>query len=302
MKRILITGASGLLGGSICQAALSRYEVFGMFHTHEVAIEGVTFIQGDLSEKKGIAQIEKVNPDFIVHSAALTNVDMCEQYPDEAQRHNVTAAVRVADIAKKCGAYLAHISTDHVFDGRRGNYIESDSVNPVNIYGESKLKAEQKVCNAYPEAAIVRTNIFGWNRTNKFSLAEWMLDKLNRKEELPGFEDVIFSPIFVNDLAEILFKVEEARLKGIIHIAGSNCCSKLDFAYHIADIFGYDKSGIKPVSIDDVALKAQRGKNTSLKVDRIEKLLGMKMPSIDDGLKAMYLKKERGSLAALKDG
>ena len=300
MNKILITGGSGLLGSNIAKLATSKFEVYATYNKNKVSMGDVHFFQADLTKKEELVKIEQVKPDFIIHCAALTNVDYCEDHPNEAYNQNVFASINIAEIARKIGAYLIHISTDSVFDGEKGNYKENDTPNPINVYGKTKLKAEQKISPIYTYSCIVRTNIYGWNKRDKFSLAEWMLNKLTNNEELPALKDIYFSSILVNDLAEALFKLQEKKYEGIIHIAGSETCSKLDFAYIIAEVFGLDKSLIRPISIHELGLKTPRGKNISLNVSKAEKILKEHLPKAKDGLVKMKKLHEEGYVEELK--
>jgi len=302
MDKIFISGGSGLLGSNIAKMAISKFNVYASYNKNKVSMENVHFFQVDLTKKEQFAKIKQINPHFIIHCTALTNVDYCEEHPNEAYNQNVLASINVAEAAKETRAYLVHISTDSVFSGEKGNYKEDDMPNPINIYGRTKLEAEQKILSIHSHSCIVRTNIYGWNKRNKFSLAEWMLNKLINNEELPGLKDVYFSPILVNDLAKALFKLHEKNYKGIINVAGSESCSKLDFAYRIAEVFTLDKGLIKPVSIHELGLKALRGKNTSLNVSKAEKILKARLPKVKDGLKEMKKLREEGYVEELKYG
>ena len=302
MNKILITGGSGLLGSNIAKLAVSEFDVHATYNKNKVRIKDVHFFQLDLTKKEQLVKIEQIRPDFIIHCAAITNVDYCEDHPNEAYNQNVLTSINIAEIAKKIRAYLIHISTDSVFDGEKGDYKEDDTPNPINIYGKTKLKAEQNVLSTHAHSCVVRTNIYGWNKRDKFSLAEWMLNKLTNNEELPALKDVYFSPILVNDLAEVLFKLQERKYAGIIHIAGSETCSKLDFAYMVAEVFDLDKSLIKPVSIHELGLKAPRGKNTSLNVSKAKKILKGHLASVKEGLEEMKRLREEGYVEELKYG
>jgi len=302
MNKIFITGGSGLLGSNIAKLANSKFDVYATYNTNKVGMKDVHFFQINLTKKDWLIKIEQIKPDFIIHCAALTNVDYCEDRLDEAYNQNVLASVNIAEIAKKIGAHLIHISTDSIFDGEKGNYKEEDTPNPINVYGKTKLEAEQKVLSIHPHSCIVRTNIYGWNKRDKFSLAEWMLNNLTNNEQLPALNDIYFSPILVNDLTEVLFKSQERRHSGIIHIAGRETCSKLDFAYRIAEVFDLDKSLIKPVSIHELGLKAPRGKNTSLNVSKAEKILNERLPNVKEGLEKMVKLREEGYVGELKYG
>lgn len=302
MNKILITGGSGLLGSNIAQLAVSRFDVYATYNTHEVGLKDVHFFQADLTQKEDVNKIRKIRPDAIIHCAALTNIDFCEENPSVAHAHNVLASSYLAEVAKEIRAHMIYISTDCVFDGENGNYREDDVTNPINVYGKTKLEAEQKVLSIYPSSCVVRTNIFGWNKLNKFSLAEWMIDKLAQGKELPGFKDVTFSPILVNDLAEILFTLYEKKYAGVLHAGAADACSKLEFAYMIADIFGYVRTNIKPVNHCDVGLKAPRGKNLSLNGSKAQTVLSQELPDIRMGLQRMKQLQGSQYVDGLKNG
>ncbi|MFA5008046.1 MAG: SDR family oxidoreductase [Candidatus Omnitrophota bacterium] len=301
MKNILITGGSGLLGSNIAKIAVSKFNVFATYNSHKVNIEKVNFLQADLINKENISRIKKIKPDFIINCAALTNLDYCQEHPAEAYKYNVTLSINIAEAARDMGAYLIHISTDNVFNGQKGNYKEEDTTGPVNVYGETKLEAEKKVLSFCPQACIVRTNIYGWNKLKKLSLAEWMLGELRNSREFPAFKDAYFSPILVNHLIGILFELEEKKYSGILHVAASESCSKLDFAYAIAEVFNISKNLIKPVNISEAKLKALRPKNLSLDVSRAEEILNHRLPDVREGLKEMKALEESGYVRKLKD-
>lgn len=302
MHKVLITGGSGLLGSNTAKLATPKFDVYATYNESEINMKNVHFFRIDLTKKEQLAKIEKIKADFMIHCVALTDVDYCERNPDKAYNQNVLTSINVAEIAGKIGAYLIHISTDSIFDGTKGNYKEDDMPNPINVYGKTKLEAEQKVASIHSHSCIVRTNIYGWNKRDKFSLAEWMLDKLTNNEELPALEDIHFSPILVNDLAEILFKLQEKKYEGIIHIAGSETYSKLDFAYMIAELFDLDRSLIKPIRIRELELRAPRAKNTSLNIGKAENILKVHLPGVRQGLEKMKRLREEGYVQELKHG
>lgn len=302
MEKLLIAGGSGLLGSNIAKLATSKFDVYATYNKNEVGMKNVYFLQIDLTQKEQLVKIEQIKSDFIIHCVALTDVDYCEEHPYEAYNQNVLTSINIAEVAKENGAYLIHISTDSVFDGTEGNYKQDDIPNPVSIYGKTKLEAEQRISSIHSHSCIVRTNIYGWNKRDKFSLAEWMLNKLTNNEELPGLKDIYFSPILVNDLAEALFKLQERKYQGIIHVAGSETCSKLDFAYMIAEVFALDKSLIRPVSIHELGVKAPRGGNTSLNILKAEKILEEHLPGAREGLERMKKLREEGYVDELKHG
>jgi dTDP-4-dehydrorhamnose reductase len=299
-RKLLVTGGSGLLGSNIAQMAQKKYEVYATYFKHSVKMDNVHFFQVDLTRREEYKKIIEINPDSIIHCAALTDVDFAEQNPDEAFLLNVIATKNISKVARDLGAYLIFISTDSVFDGIKGNYSEKDQTNPINVYGETKLRAEKDIETVQENHMIVRTNIYGWNKRDKYSLAEWMINKLSNAEILPAFRDVFFSPILVNDLANVLFKLEEKNYRGLLNIAGGERCSKLEFAYKIAEIFYLDSSLIEDVSIEEFHLTAKRGKDLSLNVTRAENFLNERLPSSAEGLLKMKQLRDNNYLSELK--
>lgn len=284
MKKILITGASGLLGSSICRLVSDKYETCGIYLTHPVVIPGVSGMGVDLTESGAMRNLKELNPDVIIHCAAMTNVDACECDPLTAYKHNVLATRNIVDLACQIDAYLIHISTESVFDGQTGFYKEDDEVNPLNIYAKTKRESECIVLEEAKKAAIVRTTIYGWSYTGRLSLAEWILGQLRKKNIVEGFKDAVFSPILTDDLAELLIDLCSLKAEGLFHVAGSEACSKLEFALQLADTFEIDKGLIMPKSISEFAFKAKRPMRVSLDVSRVEVVLNKKLPTIREGL------------------
>ena len=205
MPRLLITGASGLLGANLVLAAHEDHEVIALYYRHAIELEGVHSMSADLSQPgKAKELFVNLQPDWVIHCAADTSIDELESNPERAFQMNRDMAANVAEAAREVGAKMVHISTDAVFDGRGGPYREGDPTEPVNVYGKSKLAGERAVQAVCPEALIIRTNIFGWNAQPKTSLAEWFINNLKQGNPCKGFVDVFFNPLLVNHLCVII--------------------------------------------------------------------------------------------------
>jgi dTDP-4-dehydrorhamnose reductase len=292
----LVTGAGGLLGANLTRTLLdSGKQAVALCHRHMLQVSGVRVLQADLTDRSATLElVTGVRPAWVVHCAALTHVDWCEEHPADAHRINVTMARHVAQAAHQVGARLLYISTDSVFDGCRGSYAEEDSTAPINEYARSKLRGEEAVLDELPDSLIVRTNIYGWNVQQKKSLSEWMLSQLMSGQPFPGFQDVIFNPLLANDLGQLLIEMMERQLRGVYHVASAEACSKYQFGVQLAEVFGLDRRLVRPASIDDCPLRAPRPKNSSLRTDRITRALGRPMPGLLAGLERLHSLRCRG--------
>tara|TARA_Y100000034_G_C6909557_1_gene423539 strand:- start:9423 stop:10328 length:906 start_codon:yes stop_codon:yes gene_type:complete len=297
--KILITGANGLLGSNLCLMYSKNNEIYAT-DKEEPKIENCSNHKLDVTKEEDIQLIEKLNPELIIHCAAIINLDYCEENKKEARETNVLGSEKIAKVTKKLNAHMIYISSDSIFDGERGNYNEEDEPNPLNYYGETKLESEKIISSILENYTIIRTNIYGWNKQNKVSLAEWMLNKLENKEELHAVKDVFFSPILVNNLGEAILELYNLKYKGIINVAAPNNCSKLDFAKKIAETFNLDKDIITPISIGDLELKAKRPKNMSLNIEKAKCILKTKLLSINEGLTKFKELREEGFVETLK--
>jgi dTDP-4-dehydrorhamnose reductase len=272
-----------------------------MSRRYAVKLAGIKGIVLDLLDHESVqALVNHLRPIAMIHCAAASNVDWCEDHPDQASQINADAAGWLAQLAADASAQFIYISTDSVFDGERGQYSETDQPNPINAYARSKWMGEQAVLSRHSASAIVRTTIYGWNTQPKQSLPEWMYAQLQRGVKVPGFVDVFFNPLLVNDLAEILLEMLERKSTGIFHVCATETLSKFEFGQRVANVFGFDPGGIVPATLDDAKLIARRPRNPSLRTSKIEAALGRAMPSIDAGLQRFREIWDRGEVQAWK--
>jgi dTDP-4-dehydrorhamnose reductase len=285
---ILVTGASGLLGASLVSLAHEQgREVVGLYHRHPVRMDGVKMLAADLTDQAETSRLfRELKPSSVVHCAAATDVDWCEEHPEEAQRVNASVTASIAGISSQSGVHLLYISTDSVFDGERGNYAETDTPAPVNEYAKTKLQGEEEVLRENPTASIARVNLYGWNVQNKDSLAEWILRQLTLGKVVPGFSDVFFCPLLANDLADTMLALLDQNLAGLYHVVGSEAVSKYEFARRVASTFGFDPGRVVPTRMADARLKARRPRNTSLNTKKISAALGHPTPDVEAGLRS----------------
>ena len=287
MKRILITGISGMLGSNLVYYFRNNYDVVGLFNSFPIEIDGVMTFKCDLQNKDHVNTIiKKYQPDVIIHCASLTNVDYCEINKEEAYSVNVISTENIVKLINT--QKIIFISSDSVYDGIKNYYSEDEtSEKPNNYYGYTKLESE-KIISGYNNSLILRTNIFGWNVQDKKSIAEWILSELQANRSLNGFDDALFSSIYTMELARIIEISIKKDIKGIYNCASSDYCSKYNFATKIASKFGLQKKNITSISIDDFKFKAKRGKKLTLDSNKIERYLNYEIPSIDYSIDQFY--------------
>ena len=287
-KSILITGVSGLLGNNLAYYFKGKYDILGLYNSHPVTIDGIYTERCQLSQPDEIKRIiSDYHPKIVIHCASLTNIDECEVDKDTTKKINVLATKNIVEAVRDRDVKLIYISSDSVYEGVKGDYSEDDPIGPQNYYGLSKYEGELEVFKK-ENALVFRTNIFGWNTQNKKSLGEWILGELMPKQRINGFKDAYFSTIYTMELARVIDISINKRLTGLYNCGGLEPCSKYDFGLKIADCFGFDRTLITPISIDNSDFKVGRGKNLTLNVNKLQKALDYKLPTINQSIEAFY--------------
>lgn len=290
MSQFLVTGASGLLGLNFALAVDGKtHQVTGVDNRNPLGWVNFKTRQADLTEKGMIDRLlEDIKPDVILHCAAMANVDDCEKHPADAENINAHFPGKLARTAMKHHVKLVHISTDAVFDGQKGNYLETDEPNPLSVYARTKRDGEINVLDANPDALVARVNFYGWSISGTRSLAEFFVNNLAAGRTVKGFTDVLFCPMMVLDLATTLVEAVEHDLKGIFHCVGPQGMSKYDFGVAIARQFGFDENLVIPASVTDGGLTAARSPNLTLATNKLTEALGHPLPTFDQGLAKFY--------------
>lgn len=286
---ILITGASGLLGGRIAEYADSRGDsVFSGYLRHHPPF-GYP-LKLDITSSQSVSEaFRKARPDVVFHTAAITGVDRCEWERDLALQVNVEGTRNVADAARDAGAYLVFLSSDYVFDGSRGLYREDDARNPVNFLGRTKVLAEDAVRASGAKHLIVRTSfIFGSRAARaEANFALWTIRKLKSHIPFRVVADQFVTPTYDRNLVKMLFEVAEKGIEGTLHLAGATRVSKYDFAFSIAKSFGLDWEVMIPSSRSDIGWIAERPADSSLDTSKAKAMLENKPMALGDSLKRM---------------
>ena len=282
MNRILVTGASGLLGLNFCNFYYKDYEVIGLANKTAVRNAPFQMLSADLESADAAQLLMDLKPDAVLHCAALANIDTCEKEPEKAERINSVLPGRLAAASKKQNIKFVHISTDAVFNGEDcgpDGYHETDRPDPISVYAETKLKGETNVLSENPDALVARVNFYGWSMSGKRSLAEFFFNNLSEGKEMNGFCDVFFCSLYVRYLTDLLLEMMKLDAHGIYHVYSDDHQSKYDFGVSIAKLFGFDPSLIHPVSWKDGGLNARRSPNLIMNTDKLAWLLGHPLPT-----------------------
>ncbi len=295
MARILITGASGLLGINLAMEAKREHEVVGV-DRGKLKSAPFQVLKADILKTDEIDSIlEATNPDWLINCAALANLEMCEADPVQARNLNTDLPGEVATACAKRNIRFIHISTDSVFDGtKEGIYSEEDQPSPPGVYSQTKLDGERAVEQVDPRAIIARVNFYGWSLGAKRSLGEFFVNNLSEGKNVNGFTDVVFCPMWVNHLSCTLVEMLEKNLSGLYHVVGAQAMSKYQFGVEIARRFGLRESLISEQSVERSSLTAPRSHNLWLSVHKLSTDLGHEIPSFSTGLDGFYTQFQQG--------
>lgn len=293
--RILITGTSGLLGLNLALAASPNHQIIGL-DRQRLANLPFALLNADLLAPGAVeGALDSAKPDWLIHCAALADLEACEADPELSQRLNAVLPGQLAEACNGRGVRMVHISTDAVFDGaQEAPYREEDEPNPLGVYARTKLAGEDAVLAANPQAAVARVNFYGWSLSGKRSLAEFFVNNLSAGRPVNGFSDVRFCPMFVGDLADLLLAMLAGGLSGLYHAVGPDSMSKYDFGLAIARRFGWDEGLVSPQSVDRSGLTARRAHNLTLSTHRLSTALGASLPAFSTGLERFYTQYQQG--------
>lgn len=239
-------------------------------------------VGGDLSDAGAVGDLFRdVDPEAVIHAAALTSIEACERHPSLAERTNHVATQNVV-AALKPTVRLLFVSTDQVYADEPGVKSESDPPDPVNAYGRSKLGGES-AARLHENAVVVRCNMFGPSRTpGKSSLSDWICESLASRKPTDLFTDALFSPLHFKTLAAILVEIVAGDLVGTFNIGCREGRSKRDFAHLVARHLGLPLAETKDAVSTNVRGRARRPRDLRLDVTRIEAHLGRSMPTLEE--------------------
>ncbi|MBK7630923.1 MAG: dTDP-4-dehydrorhamnose reductase [Ignavibacteriales bacterium] len=290
-RRILVAGANGMLGQRVVEfySSLNDVELLSTSVEEKSVFEELDYLQCDISNRNDIKKIIKdFCPDFIINAAAFTNVDLSETERELAWKINVKGVEHLSESARVLDSHLIHISTDYIFDGKNGPYLENDIPNPLGYYARTKLASENVLKLSGIKYTILRTNVlYGTAKFSRPDFVKWVVDSLLTKKPIKIVDDQINNPTFIDDLVQGINKIVELQKEGIYNIGGSQFLSRFDFTLMIADYFNLDKSLISKIKTEDLNQPARRPLKSGLITIKAQSELGYWPHTIIQALELM---------------
>jgi dTDP-4-dehydrorhamnose reductase len=283
-RTCLLTGASGFIGGHIYSHCPPGIRVFPVCGRH--GIPGG--VQMDLTlESQLISELDRVKPAMIIHTAANSNLDSCEQDPRESFRINVAVPEILARWCDEHDTRLIHFSSDMVFDGTSGMVSESDTVAPLSVYGEQKAESEIIVLEKCSNAVVIRCALV-YGRSSMTGLGSsfsmWIEERLYSGKKVPLFVDQYRTPIWVNNLAGLVWELALNRFCGVLHLGGTNRINRFDFGQELCNALNLNEALLIPSSMDDHGASARRPRDVSLDTALAQQTLHTPIKSTTESL------------------
>lgn len=296
-KRILLTGANGLLGQALIWRLKGNSILLATGIEAEPALppDGWDYTSLDIANASAAHRVVyDFLPDIIVNAASYTDVDGCEREKEKCWRANVKGVEVLADLARRKNAHFIHYSTDYVFNGQDGPYAEDDRPDPLGYYGRSKLASENAIRKSETEFTIIRTCVlYGFGIRVKKNFFLWVWENLKNGQPIRVVTDQYNNPTLAEDLATGTELVIREQVKGLLHIAGAEYVNRYEFAVKVAQHCGYPVELITPITSDQLPQLAPRPQLGGLKIDRAKELLNYRPHSIEDSLNYLKMKMEK---------
>ncbi|NER80735.1 MAG: SDR family oxidoreductase [Leptolyngbya sp. SIO1D8] len=270
VRSLLITGASGFLGWSACRILSADWSVYGTYHTQPITLDTGSVYALNLNDDDAVqACWDVVQPNAVLHTAAMSKVNDCQQDPEGSYRLNVDATVKLAKRCAVAGIPFLFTSTDLVFDGTQAPYSEADSPTPINTYGQQKAAAEAQILATYPDATICRLPLmYGAATPINTCFLQNFLALIAAHKPLTLFTDEVRTPAEVTDVIQGLRLVLNQGLTGILHLGGKQRLNRYEFGLMMAEAFNFSKTLLTPCLQSSVTLSTPRPKDVSLNSQR----------------------------------
>ena len=294
MKKIIVTGSNGLLGQKVTDLSIQDSEI--ELIATSVGPNRHNLKDGYRYEELDVLDLDRLNelvaryqPDSIIHTAAMTNVDACEAERAKCYALNVQSVKNLVDVCQRRDIQLIHLSTDFIFDGEDGPYTEEAEPNPLSYYGETKLESELILKNSSCHWAILRTIIvYGIvNDMSRSNIVLWAKGALEKGEPINVVNDQWRMPTLAEDLAACCLLAVKKNASGVFNVSGKDLMSILEIVERVADHYRLNKSLIKAISAESLNQAAKRPKKTGFILDKAIVELGYSPHSFEEGMAFM---------------
>ncbi len=294
--RIFIIGAGGQVGGKLAESASEQgFEVFGGHMSRPWADGQRQSVAFNKADRDSVAKaLSETEPEVVVDTGALHNVDYCETHPEEAMAVNAIGTRNVAEECARNGSRLVYVSTDFVFDGNGAPYSEGSVPNPLSVYARSKLEGERHALSHTSNIVVRPSVIYSWVPESRrgqgsasgkpLNFAAWLVSQLTAGKQVSIVNDQVASPTLADDLARAVLAIVKSGKSGLFHTAGATPLSRYDFSVKLAERLGLDAALIRPIQSSGLKQAAKRPRDSSLLSERIGKEVGYRMLGIESAL------------------
>jgi dTDP-4-dehydrorhamnose reductase len=300
--KVLITGSNGLLGQKLIDLMAPMQDVTLIAtsngnNRYPVGKNEFDYFPMDITSLEEIKSVfSKTNPDFVINTAAMTNVDQCESEKENCWKLNVEAVSHLLEACRESNSFFLHLSTDFIFDGENGPYSEEDVAKPVSYYGESKLASEKLITDSKIDWAIARTVlVYGIaHDMSRSNIILWVKNSLENKKEIKVVNDQWRTPTLAEDLAIGCYLILKKRATGIYNISGKDFLNPYEMAVKTANFFNLDMSTMTEVDGSTFSQPAKRPPKTGFILDKAIRNLGYNPRSFDEGIAFLAKQLEEG--------
>ncbi|QCK14189.1 SDR family oxidoreductase [Mangrovivirga cuniculi] len=292
-KKILITGSNGLLGQKLVALLAENPDIEliatsrGENRIKHIDSSSYQYESLDITNESEVEQvIGKYKPDVVIHGAAMTNVDQCEQNPEDCHKLNVDAVKYLTSASSEINAFFLFLSTDFIFDGSHGPLLETDIPNPISVYGQSKLDAEEIVMSYPHKWAIARTVlVYGLTPSmSRSNIILWVKKSLENGEKINVVTDQWRTPTLAEDLAKGCTLIALNEAEGVFNISGEEMLTPYDMAMKTAEYFALDKTLINKADASTFSQPAKRPPKTGFIINKAKDILGYAPHSFEEGI------------------
>jgi dTDP-4-dehydrorhamnose reductase len=267
--KIVIIGAEGQVGHFLFKHLSDQHQVWG---TAQLGVDGFPAL--DIQNPSAVTDfLDHRRPDHVILTAALTHVDRCETEPGLAEAINVKGTEQVAKACRAIGAGLTFFSTDYIFDGQTGPYQETDTPNPLSVYGRTKLEGEKIVAGLLEDYRIVRTMVVFSYLPGSLNIFMQIKERLEKNLPIAAPSDQMINPTHALNLAQATAELIENKQTGIFNIAGTTRLLRDAFTRQVVSSFGGNPDAVTSITTADLKQKARRPLNSGLKTDKAQQVL-----------------------------